>query len=288
MKVLEMIVGSQRSFLERSVFTTLEVGLRYFLFAGVAWALAYWLFRNRWFHRKIISRFPQSAEVRREIGYSLLTLVIFGLIGAGTFAASRAGWTQMYWKFSDYGRGWFFGSIVCAIFLHDAYFYWTHRLMHHRWLFPIFHRVHHLSNNPSPWASYSFAPAEAVVEAGIFPLVAAVMPIHPAAFGIVMLWQIVFNVAGHTGFEFHPKWLMNTPLRWIVNTPTNHVMHHEKMRGNYGLYFNIWDRLMGTNHPDYESRFREVTSRAPHQAPGGEAAQGSRQPAPALGEQSAR
>ena len=100
-----------------------------------------------------------------------------------------------------------------------------------------------------------------MVEAGIFPVVALAMPIHPAAFGLVMLWQILFNVAGHTGFEFHPTWIMNTPLRYFLNTPTNHVMHHEKMRGNYGLYFNIWDRLMGTNHPDYESRFREVTSR---------------------------
>ena len=61
--------------------------------------------------------------------------------------------------------------------------------------------------------------------------------------------------------SFHPRWLMNSPLRFVLNTPTNHVMHHEKMRGNYGLYFNVWDRLMGTNHPDYESRFREVTSR---------------------------
>lgn len=139
--------------------------------------------------------------------------------------------------------------------------------MHHRRLFPFFHRVHHLSKNPSPWAAYAFAPAEAVVEAGIFPVVALAMPIHPAAFGLFMLWQITFNVAGHTGFEFHPRWLMSTPLRFILNTPTNHVMHHEKMRGNYGLYFNVWDRIMGTNHTDYESRFREVTSRLPSEHP---------------------
>ena len=25
--------------------------------------------------------------------------------------------------------------------------------------------------------------------------------------------------------------------------------------------FNLWDRLMSTNHQDYEARFREVTSR---------------------------
>jgi sterol desaturase/sphingolipid hydroxylase (fatty acid hydroxylase superfamily) len=261
MRILDILFGDQHSFLERSAFMTLEVGIRYFLFAGLAWALAYWLFRNRWLHRKIIARFPASSEVRRELGYSLLTLVIFGMVGAGTIAASRAGYTQMYWKIPAHGGGWFFGSVACAIVLHDTYFYWTHRMMHLRRLFPIFHRVHHLSTNPSPWAAYSFAPAEAVVEAGIFPVVAMAMPIHPAAFGLVMLWQIVFNVAGHTGFEFHPRWLMNTPLRFILNTPTNHVMHHEKMRGNYGLYFNVWDRLMGTNHLDYESRFREVTSR---------------------------
>ena len=264
MRITNLLFGSERSFLERSLFTTMEVGLRYLLFAGAAWVLAYGFFRNRWFHRKIIARFPQRSDVRRELGYSLMTLVIFGAMGAGTIALSWAGYTQMYWKIPERGLGWFFGSVVCAIFLHDTYFYWTHRLMHHRRLFPLFHRVHHLSTNPSPWAAYAFAPAEAVVEAGIFPVVALAMPIHPAAFGLVMLWQIVFNVAGHTGFEFHPRWLMDSPLRYLLNTPTNHVMHHEKMRGNYGLYFNLWDRLMGTNHPEYEARFREVTSRAAH------------------------
>jgi len=241
------------------------------------------MFRHRWFHRKVIARFPQSEEVRREIRYSVLTLVIFGMVGAGTIAAAGAGWTRIYWRVSDHGGGGFAGSLICAIFLHDAYFYWTHRLMHHRWLFPVFHRVHHLSRNPSPWAAYAFAPAEAVVEAGIFPLVALVIPIHPGAFGIFMLWQIAYNVAGHTGFEYHPKWLMNTPLRFLLNTPTNHVMHHEKMRGNYGLYFNIWDRLMGTNHPDYETRFREVTSRAPGVGPRGAAAPEASRAAPPAG-----
>jgi sterol desaturase/sphingolipid hydroxylase (fatty acid hydroxylase superfamily) len=30
---------------------------------------------------------------------------------------------------------------------------------------------------------------------------------------------------------------------------------------NSGLYFNFWDRWMGTKHPDSEKRFRVVTSR---------------------------
>jgi hypothetical protein len=67
--------------------------------------------------------------------------------------------------------------------------------------------------------------------------------------------------AGHTGYEFHAKWLMDSWLGKFLNTPTNHIQHHDSFKGNFGLYFNYWDRWMGTNHPDYEKRFREVTSR---------------------------
>jgi sterol desaturase/sphingolipid hydroxylase (fatty acid hydroxylase superfamily) len=102
---------------------------------------------------------------------------------------------------------------------------------------------------------------EAVMQAAIFPLVVFIMPIHPYAFMIFMVWQITFNVIGHTGYEFYPCWFMNSWFGKFFNTPTNHVQHHEKLRGNYGLYFNLWDRLMGTNHRDYESRFVEVTTR---------------------------
>lgn len=145
--------------------------------------------------------------------------------------------------------------------MHDAYFYWTHRLIHHPRLFRFFHGVHHESHNPSPWAAYCFSPGEAVIQAGIFPLVALTMPIHPGAFAIFMLWQITFNIAGHTGYEFHAKWLMDSWLGKFLNTPTNHIQHHDSFKGNFGLYFNFWDRWMGTNHPDYEKRFHEVTSR---------------------------
>lgn len=249
------------SFVEMSAGMTVTVASRYFFFAGIAWLLGYAVFKRRWFHRKIVASFPRSREVWREIGYSALSLVIFGLVGAATAYAARHGWTQMYWRIGKHGGGWFWASIVSVIFLHDAWFYWTHRLMHHRRLFRFFHRVHHLSHNPTPWAAYAFGPLEAFVQAAIFPLAVTLIPMHPLAFVIFMVWQLVFNVAGHTGYEFHPRWLMDSWLGRILNTPTNHVMHHETMRGNFGLYFNIWDRLMRTNQAEYETRFREVTSR---------------------------
>jgi sterol desaturase/sphingolipid hydroxylase (fatty acid hydroxylase superfamily) len=237
-------------------------GFWYALLAGITWLLCYVVFRRRWLQRKVVAHFPARSEVRREMGYSLLTLVIFSFVGVATFWAVKQGWTRVYWRLDAHSGAWFWGSVALTVVLHDAYFYWTHRLMHHRKLFRWFHRTHHRSHNPSPWAAYAFDPLEAVVQAGIFPLAVCLYPIHPAAFGLFMLWQIIHNVLGHNGYEIYPRWLMDTFLGKILNTPTNHVMHHEFQRGNYGLYFNVWDRLMGTNHERYEARFREVTSRA--------------------------
>jgi len=39
-------------------------------------------------------------------------------------------------------------------------------------------------------------------------------------------------------------------------------MHHRFVRHNHGLYFNIWDRLMGTNHLHYEDEFEQMKVRA--------------------------
>lgn len=245
---------------------TLQLGMSdgfwYGLLAGATWLFCYVVFRRRWFRRKVVAHFPEPAEVWREIRYSLLTQLIFSLVGVATLAAARQGWTQIYWRFNAHSVAWFWASVALTVVLHDTYFYWTHRLMHHRKLFRWFHRTHHRSHNPSPWAAYAFDPLEAVVQAGIFPLAVCLYPIHPAAFGLFMLWQIVHNVLGHNGYEIYPRWLMDTWLGKILNTPTNHVMHHEFQRGNYGLYFNVWDRLLGTNHERYEERFREVTSRS--------------------------
>jgi Delta7-sterol 5-desaturase len=241
--------------------STRELSVRYALLAGIVWLLCYVIFKRRWFHRKIIARFPQSSDVWREIGYSASSVVIFSIVGAATMLLIKGGWTQMYFKLGDRSGLWFVSSIALAAMLHDTWFYWTHRLMHHPRLFRWFHRTHHRSHNPTPWAAYAFDPLEAVVQALIFPLAVILIPMHGYAFALFMLWQISFNILGHTGYEIMPRWFMKTPLRYILNTPTNHIMHHETLKGNYGLYFNIWDRLMGTNHKNYEGRFHDVTMR---------------------------
>lgn len=249
------------SFLQLLARIAIENGGRYLLFAGLAWLFGHVLCKRRWAARKIVPGLPSGAQQRRELAWSAFTLLVFGLVGALTIEAARKGHTRIYWRIDEHGTGWFVASIALAIVLHDTWFHWTHRAMHHPRLFVAFHRTHHRSINPSPWAAYAFAPAEALVQAAIFPLVAFVLPIHLLAFYAFMVWQLAFNVLGHAGYEYHPRWLMDSWLGRVLNTPTNHALHHATPRGNYGIYFNVWDRLMGTNQPDYEARFRAITSR---------------------------
>jgi len=243
---------------------------RYTVAAGLLWVFFYMIRRRHWLHRKIIDRLPNGRDVRRELALSALTSFIYGVVGLLTVLAIRQGWTQYYSGMEKYGWAWFWLSVVITIFLHDAYFYWTHRIMHHPRLFPLMHKAHHRSTNPTPWAAYAFDPLEAFVQAAVFPLVVFLYPICAQAFLLFMLWQLSFNVVGHAGFEIYPSWLLKSWLGKIFNTPTNHTMHHQYFRGNYGLYFNIWDRMMGTNHPDYEQRFHTVTTR--RKTPGADSA----------------
>lgn len=233
----------------------------YALFAGVAWCLFYWLLRRRFRSRRIGSEDPTIPQVRREIACSVRSIAIFGLVTLGVVYAALGGWTRVYMRVDEYGWGWFAVSFIVMVLVHDAYFYWTHRLMHHQWLYRWFHRTHHLSTSPTPWAAYAFSPAEALVQAGIGPLVIFTIPTHPAAFSLFMIWQIAFNVLGHCGYEIFPRWFLRSPLGVVLNSVTHHGQHHEKFRANYGLYFNVWDRLMGTNHASYEERFDAVSRR---------------------------
>ena len=148
--------------------------------------------------------------------------------------------------------------------IHDTYFYWTHRLMHHPKIFRWFHLVHHLSTNPSPWAAYSFHPLEAIVEAGIFAVFLFTIPMHPLHLAIFFFIMIVYNVYGHLGYELYPKDFSSHWLGKWINTSVNHNQHHQYFKGNYGLYFLWWDRWMKTIRSDYDEKFSSVKEQRKH------------------------
>lgn len=239
------------------------IGGRYFLFAAIAFAIYYIIFRRRFFYQKIQSRFPKNTDYLREIGYSLVTIAIFSGVALVLFTHPKiAPHTTKYKEIAEYGWTYYFLLFPVLFLMHDTYFYFTHRLMHHRKLFKWFHLVHHQSNNPSPWAAYAFHPLEAFVEVGIIPILLFTVPIHRTHFLIFFLTMIVYNIYGHLGYELYPKGFSRSRIGKWINTSVNHNQHHQYFKGNYGLYFLFWDRLFGTLRSDYDARFDEVTSRS--------------------------
>ena len=236
----------------------LLMAIRYFLFAGVTFTIFYVLFKNRFSKFKIQKLFPKNKDYYREIGYSFITMFIFSLYAVLIFKTPFTQFTQIYQDICQHGIGYLLFSVLLAIVVHDTYFYWTHRLMHHPKLFRFFHLVHHRSTNPSPWAAYSFHPSEAIIEGGVILVVVMTVPIHPIAIGLFLLFMIAFNVYGHLGYEIFPKWILKSKLGSWINTSTNHNMHHHYFKGNYGLYFRFWDRVMGTTHPKYQNTIKEL------------------------------
>jgi len=161
------------------------------------------------------------------------------------------GWVRIYDDAAAYGWPWWWASLALIIVAHDAYFYWTHRMLHSRRWFAAVHGRHHASLHPTPWAAYSFHPVEAAVQAAFLPLFVAVVPMHAGAIAVFLVHMILRNAIGHCGHELMP-WTLSPrgALRWITPV-SHHHFHHARNRGNYGLYFTWWDRWCGTEDADY-------------------------------------
>lgn len=167
----------------------------------------------------------------------------------------------MYYSIGEYGFLYLIGALILMLFIHDTYFYWMHRLIHHPRLFKTIHLVHHKSTNPSPWTSYAFHPLEALLESFVFVIFLFAIPIHPILLSTFFLINLFITVSGHHGFEFLPTgWTKHWLGKWI-NTSVSHNQHHKYFNKNYGLYFTFWDRMMGTLSADYDSEFLDVKSR---------------------------
>lgn len=232
----------------------------YFLFATTAFVLFYIILKRPMWFRKVQKKLPKITDYGRDIMYSMISVSIFATVALLVFFYGGE-WTNNYRNITDYGWGYYIFSWVLMFFIHDTYFYWMHRGMHHPTLFKHVHLVHHKSTNPSPWTAYAFHPIEGFLEAMIVPILAFGVPLHSKSMGFFLFFQIIYNVYGHLGFELYPKGFHKTWIGKWVNTSVAHNLHHDKFDGNYSLYFLFWDRMMGTLRPEYDQTFETVTVR---------------------------
>lgn len=193
--------------------------------------------------------------IRKDIELSTLSAVIFALCAAFIMTKYDMDETLLYTSPCKYGL-WYLGvSFVVVLILQDAYFYFTHRMFHHPLLFRWSHRGHHYSGDPSPWTSFAFDPPEALVQAIFLASIVFIIPLHFLTLFAVVMTMTVWTVLNHLGFELFPSSSPYSCLgRWLIG-PTHHSIHHRKYMMHYGLYFTLWDKLLGTQDPNYENEF---------------------------------
>ncbi len=234
-------------------------GLRYLVFVLLLWLVLHVLLKKRLAHR-LIGAWPTARDLRRELAYSMLTLMVFAALGVLVVAGLYSGHVHIYRQPDRYGWPWLLASLPLMLLWHDTYFYFTHRLLHTRWLLRHVHGVHHRSRNPSPWAAYAFHPLEALINGLVTPLALLVVPLHWSVLLLFSLHQIARNAHGHAAVETMPRGFVRHWLGRHFTTTTHHHLHHETASGHYGLWFTWWDRWLRTERADYRARFDAATN----------------------------
>ena len=225
---------------------TVIIAVRYLLVAWAAYALI-WRKDGRVAGRRLNRDAPRPDVIRHELTLSLISSPIYAVPAAVAMEAAWHGHTLVYLDVGRYGIAWLFVSGAIYLVIQDAYYYWLHRLMHRPGLFRFVHAGHHRSREPTPFASFSFDWAEAALNAWLLPALVFVIPIHPAVIGAILTLATLAAVLNHAGAEVLPPWLVRGPIGdWLIGA-SHHSLHHSHMQTNFGLYFRVWDKLMGTD-----------------------------------------
>ncbi|WP_214072931.1 sterol desaturase family protein [Mucilaginibacter sp. dw_454] len=212
-------------------------------------------------YARIQQKYPDNKQIKREIFYSMIFLLMLGTSVTLVVWLNKHGYTRAYKPIDKYGWGYYYASFFLMLLVHDAYFYWTHRLMHHQAIFKHVHKLHHEFTNPTPFTSYAVHPFEGMVQLGILFVIVFTIPHHSSIVTIFFGYSFLVNIVGHMGYEFLPKWFVHHRVFKWINTSVHHNLHHSNLKANYGYYFNFWDVIMKTEHRKYKEHFEAVANR---------------------------
>jgi sterol desaturase/sphingolipid hydroxylase (fatty acid hydroxylase superfamily) len=205
---------------------------------------------------KIQERIAGRKEERRDIRQSFFSLAyIAGFVSFGWFGNTvlGLGFHLRHPTILNTALT-FVGSMI----LYDTWFYWFHRLVHWKPLYRVVHRGHHLSVTPTVWSNNSDHFLDNAFIQSYWMFAHFLIPVAPLVLLVHKIYDQVTGVVGHSGYEIGG--LMCQPPSPMIST-TNHDQHHRSFRYNFATHFTIWDRLMGTMHPDHDAELRRIARR---------------------------
>ena len=176
--------------------------------------------------------------VRHQISIILLTPLLYYVLNYFGRVDVRGAWpsgsTMLY-------------QLVLFILAEDAIFFWTHYLLHTRWLYARIHKKHHVYKQPTGIVSVLSHPIEGLQnQLAVWFMPALLNDKHVCTLCIWVAIRVYQTVNAHSGYNL-PYVSTQYWLPWIMSGALGHDFHHQHGKWNYGSFFNLWDRLMGTH-----------------------------------------
>lgn len=238
------------------VFLTLSLGgiLSFLAMAGLSY-LFFFIWRKKRFHPDYKADWNENFSAIRwsifsVLGNAVLMMPFHVLIAQGH--------SKMYYNVSDYGWEWMLLSAVGILVITETCVYWIHRALHSNLLYGALHAPHHKFRVPTPWVGVAFNPLDSFAQALPHHLCVFLFPVHIGLYTVFVSFISLWAVMIHDRLSFMP---------WAgVNYTGHHTLHHWYYNCNYGQFFTLWDRLMGT-YVNPESVRNEVPESVspPHQ-----------------------
>jgi Delta7-sterol 5-desaturase len=208
-----------------------------------------------------LERRADAAQIKREIRNAFVAAIPSALLSCVMVYLATHGHTRIYFNLSDHHVLIGLAGFPLLLLVNDAWFYWVHRILHHPRIYKYVHAEHHRSIDVNPLTSLSFHWLEPLLLTLWIVPAALLMPVWAPVLGLLQVYGLYDNIKSHLGYELYPRWFNRSPLR-VLTSSTYHNMHHTNFRGNFGLHFRIWDRLMGTEIRTYEPTFDGIKTRA--------------------------
>lgn len=145
-------------------------------------------------------------------------------------------------------------ELVWHVLVEEVFFYWSHRLLHHRRFYKHCHKLHHEFKAPIGLAAEYSHPFEYVVSNFIPGILGPeLIKSHPYSAWAWLIFGVSMTVFHHSGFIF--------PFYPFKEWTLMHDYHHYSFYSNLGVV-GILDKLMGTNGgEDYKQWKTEVLRR---------------------------
>lgn len=186
-------------------------------------------------------RVLSPTQIARDVRQSIVSLAVIAFFfSLGSWFYGRLGWGFHPARMTVPGA---LLSFIASMVLYDTWFYWLHRLIHHRRLFKHVHRWHHMTTSPVVWSNNSDTLLDNCFLQSYWLIAHFIIPISPVVLLAHKIYDQITGAIGHSGHEYGGR--LFTPPSPLASV-THHDRHHRHFRCNYGTHFTHWDWLMGT------------------------------------------